>query len=94
MAGSRVVFCRLKSDYSYSNTIVYNNFPWPSPTDEQREKIEKTAHAILDARALYPTSTLADLYYHLTMPPELLKAHIQNDKAVMQAYYFSIKDTS
>lgn len=94
MAWTRVVCGRLKSDYSYSNTIVYNNFPWPTPSGEQREKIEKTAQAILDARALYPNSSLADLYDPITMPPELLKAHVQNDKAVMQAYGFSIKDTS
>ena len=73
MAWTRVVCGRLKSDYSYSNTIVYNNFPWPSPTDEQKEKIKKTAQAILNARALYPNSSLADLYDPLTMPPELLK---------------------
>jgi hypothetical protein len=94
MAWTRVVCGRLKSDYSYSNTIVYNNFPWPSPTDEQREKIEKTAQSILDARALYPDSSLADLYDPLIMPPELKKAHTANDKAVMQAYGFSVKDTS
>lgn len=94
MAWTRVVCGRLKSDYSYSNTIVYNNFPWPTPSGEQREKIEKTAQAILDARALYPNSSLADLYDPITMPPELLKAHVQNDKAVMQTYGFSIKDTS
>ena len=81
----------LKSDYSYSNTIVYNNFPWPSPTDEQKEKIKKTAQAILNARALYPNSSLADLYDPLTMPPELLKAHNANNRAVMEAYGFSTK---
>lgn len=88
MAWMRAVCGRLKSDYSYSNTIVYNNFPWPSPTDKQRETIEKTAQGILDARALYPDSSLADLYDPITMPPELLKAHRDNDKAVMQAYGF------
>ena len=88
MAWMRVVCGRLKSDYSYSNTIVYNNFPWPTPTDEQKAKIEQTAQAILDARALYPDCSLADLYDELTMPPELRKAHQANDKAVMQAYGF------
>ncbi len=88
MAWTRVACGRLKSDYRYSNTIVYNNFPWPSPTPEQRAKIEQTAQAILDARALYPDASLADLYDELTMPPELRKAHQLNDKAVMQAYGF------
>lgn len=92
MAWMRAVCGRLKSDYSYSNTIVYNNFPWPSPTPEQQAKIEQTAQAILDARALYPDSSLADLYDPVLMPPELLKAHRENDKAVMQAYGFPIKD--
>lgn len=94
MAWMRVVCGRLKSDYSYSNTVVYNNFPWPTPTDQQKVKIEQTAQAILDARALYPDSSLADLYDELTMPPELRKAHQQNDKAVMQAYGFDIKTTT
>lgn len=71
-----------------SNTIVYNNFPWPTPTDAQKAKIEKTAHGILDARALYPESSLADLYDELTMPIELRNAHRANDKAVMEAYWF------
>ena len=93
MAWVRVVCGRLKSDYSYS-PAVYNNFPWPEPTNEQREKIEKTAQAILDARALYPNASLADLYDELTMPPELRKAHQANDRAVMQAYGFSVKDMS
>ena len=92
MAWMRAVCGRLKSDYSYSNTIVYNNFPWPTPTDQQKAKIEQTAQAILDARALYPDSSLADLYDEVTMPPELRKAHQANDKAVMQAYGFPIKD--
>ena len=93
MAWMRVVCGRLKSDYSYSNTIVYNNFPWPEVSDEQREKITATAQAILAARALYPDSSLADLYDELTMPPELRKAHQQNDRAVMQAYGFPITMT-
>ena len=88
-------FCgRLKSDYRYSKDVVYNDFPWPEPTAEQKEKIEQTAQGILNARNLYPDSSLADLYDPLTMPPELQKAHTANDKAVMQAYGFSIKDTS
>ena len=91
MAWMRAVCGRLKSDYSYSNTIVYNNFPWPNPTEEQKTKIEQTAQAILDARALYPDSSLADLYDELTMPVELRKAHQDNDRAVMAAYSFPVK---
>ncbi len=86
MAWMRTVCGRLKSDYRITVTNVYNNFPWPTPTDAQRAKIEKTAQAILDARALYPDASLADLYDELTMPPELRKAHQENDKAVMAAY--------
>ena len=93
MAWMRVVCGRLKSDYDYSIKIVYNNFPWPTPTDQQKAKIEQTAQAILDARALYPGSSLADLYDELTMPPELRKAHQANDRAVMDAYGF-IKGTA
>lgn len=92
MAWMRAVCGRLKSDYSYSNTIVYNNFPWPTSTEAQRAKIEETAQAILDARALYPDSSLADLYDEVTMPPELRKAHQNNDRAVMAAYGFPVKD--
>ena len=92
MAWTRVVCGRLKSDYRYSKDIVYNNFPWCTPTEEQKAKIEKTAQGILDARALYPDCSLADLYDELTMPPELRKAHQENDKAVMEAYGFRIKD--
>ena len=88
MACMRAICGRLKSDYSYSNTIVYNNFPWPTPSEEQKAKIEQTAQAILDARALYPDSSLADLYDELTMPIELRKAHQANDVAVMAAYGF------
>ena len=91
MAWMRAVCGRLKSDYSYS-PAVYNNFPWPAPTDAQKEKIEQTAQAILDARALYLDSSLADLYDETTMPPELRKAHQMNDKAVMLAYGFSVRD--
>ena len=86
MAWMRVVAGRLKSDYRYSKDIVYNNFPWPTPTDEQKAKIEQTAQGILDARALYPDASLADLYDELSMPPELRKAHQENDKAVITAY--------
>ena len=94
MAWMRVVCGRLKSDYDYSIKIVYNNFPWPTPTEEQKAKIEQTAQAILDARALYPDASLADLYDESTMPSELRKAHQQNDKAVMRAYGFDIKTTT
>lgn len=87
MAWARVVSGRLKSDYRYT-PAVYNNFPWPTPTDEQKARIEQTAQAILDARELYPDCSLADLYDEATMPPELRRAHQQNDKAVMQAYGF------
>ena len=93
MAWMRAVCGRLKSDYRYSKDVVYNNFPWPSPTDEQKAKIEKTAQAILDARAKYPDSSLADLYDELTMPVELRKAHQDNDRAVMQAYGFPVKSS-
>ena len=89
MAWMRVVCGRLKSDYRYSKDIVYNNFPWPTPTEEQKSKIEQTAQAILDVRAKHPESSLADLYDEVTMPPELRKAHKENDKAVMQAYGFN-----
>ena len=86
-AWMRVVCGRIKSDFRYS-PATYNNFPWPTPTAEQKALIEKTAQGILDARALYSESCLADLYDELTMPPELRKAHQANDKAVMQAYGF------
>lgn len=92
MAWTRAVCGRIKSDYRYSKDVVYNNFPWPTPTDTQKAKIEQTAQAILDARARYPESSLADLYDELTMPPELRKAHQDNDRAVMQAYGFSVRD--
>ena len=92
-AWMRVVCGRLKSDYRYSNTIVYNNFPWCQPTEEQKARIEATAQAILDARAKYPDCSLADLYDEVTMPPELRRAHQENDRAVMAAYGFSTKMT-
>ncbi len=91
MAWVRAICGRIKSDYRYSNDVVYNNFPWCNPTDEQRSKIEQTAQAILDARALYPDCSLADLYDEVAMPPELRKAHQANDRAVMQAYGFDVK---
>ena len=116
MAWMRAVCGRLKSDYRYSNTIVYNNFPWPfsekqtdlfapngthqkakNVSSEQirvlKTKIEQTAQKILDARAKYPDSSLADLYDETVMPPELRKAHQENDRAVMQAYGFTPKMT-
>ncbi len=93
MAWMRTVCGRLKSDYRYSKDIVYNNFPWCNPTPEQKAKIEKTAQAILDARALYPDCSLADLYDETTMPSELRKAHQANDFAVMAAYGFDRKIT-
>lgn len=94
MAWTKVVAGRIKSDFRYSNTLVYNTFPWPTPTDKQKAKIEKTAQAILDARALYPDSSLADLYDPLTMPKELLKAHQDNDRAVMEAYGLPVNGTT
>ena len=90
MAWMRAICMRMKSDYSYSRDIVYNNFPWPSPTEEQKVKIEQTAQAILDARALFPESSLADLYDEVAMPPELRKAHQANDRAVMEAYGWKV----
>ena len=86
MAWMRAVAGRLEMRYDYSIAIVYNNFPWPSPTSDQRARIEHTAQGILDARALYPESSLADLYDDLTMPAELRRAHQDNDRAVMAAY--------
>lgn len=89
MAWMRAIGGRIKSDYRYSKDIVYNNFPWPTPNEHQKVRIEQTSQAILDARALYPDSSLADLYDELTMPPELRKAHQANDRAVMDAYGFT-----
>lgn len=91
MAWMRVVCGRLKSDYRYSKEQVYNPFPWPKPSDNQRKKIEDTARAILDARAKYPQSSLAELYDEVTMPIALRKAHQDNDHAVMQVYGFDVK---
>ena len=90
-AWMRVVCGRLKSDYRYSKDIVYNNFPWPSVSEQQRQKIEQTAQAILDAREKYAEASFADMYSHLILFPELLKAHRANDAAVMQAYGFDLK---
>lgn len=92
MSWMRAVCGRLKSDYRYSKDVVYNNFIWCEPTPEQKAKIEQTAQGILDARALYPDSDLAELYDEVLMPPELRRAHQLNDKAVMTAYGFT-KDT-
>ena len=94
MAWTRTVCGRIKSDYRYSNDVVYNNFPWPEPTPEQKARIEQTAQAILDVRAKYPDSSLADLYDDLVMPADLRKAHQDNDRAVMAAYGFSVKETT
>jgi hypothetical protein len=91
MAWMRIVCGRLEMRYRYSKNIVYNNFPWPTPTEEQKAKIEQTAQAILDARAKYPDCSLADLYDEVTMPPELRRAHQDNDRAVMAAYGFDSK---
>lgn len=89
MAWMRAIAGRLKSDYRYSAKIVYNNFPWPNPSPKQKQKIEQTAQAILDARCKYPDSSLADMYgEQMYLFPELLKAHQENDKAVMEAYGF------
>ena len=93
MAWMRIVCGRLKSDYRYSNSVVYNNFPWPSPTEEQRQRIEQTAQGIISARENNPGVCLADLYDPVYMPPNLHKAHQENDRAVMQAYGFSVKST-
>ena len=88
MAWTRAVCGRLKSDYRYSATVVYNNFPWPTPTDAQRAEIERTARGILDARALYPDESLAALYDELVMPQKLRDAHRRNDAAVERAFGF------
>ena len=92
MAWMRAVCGRMKSDYRYSKDVVYNNFPWPEVDEDTKRKIEQSAQTILDARALYPDASLADLYDSLAMPPELRKAHQQNDIAVMKAYGFIKKD--
>lgn len=94
MAWMRAVCGRLEMRYRYSNDIVYNNFPWLNPTEAQKAKIEQTAQVILDARKLYPKSSLIDMYDELFMPTELRKAHQRNDRAVMDAYGFDVKTMS
>jgi hypothetical protein len=86
MTWMRYVCGRLKSDYRYSKNIVYNNFPWPTPTGKQKSAIEEAAQAILDTRTEFPESSLADLYDPVAMPPKLTKAHQKLDKAVEKAY--------
>lgn len=86
MAWMREIAGRIKSDYRYSKDIVYNNFPWPQPTDQQRQKIERSAQAILDARTKFPDATLAVMYSKLDYFVELKEAHQANDRAVMEAY--------
>jgi hypothetical protein len=87
MAWVKTVSGRLGTSFRYSNDIVYNNYPWPeNPTDKQVKLIEEKAQKVLDARAEFPTSSLADLYDPLTMPPTLVKAHNELDKAVDLAY--------
>ena len=94
MAWMRVVAGRLETRYDYSINIVYNNFPWPNPTEEQKARIEQTAQAIIDARAKYPDCSLADMYGDkMYLFPELFAAHQNNDRAVMQAYGFPVKST-
>ena len=88
MSWMRAVAGRLKSDYRYSGSVVYNNFVWCEPTDAQRRAIESTAQKILDVRAKYPDATFAELYDELTMPADLRKAHRANDAAVAAAYGF------
>ena len=90
MAWMRAICGRLKSDYRYSKDVVYNNFIWPVLSEKSKVQIEKTANLILEARQLYPNSSLADLYDDLTMPIELRKAHQENDIAVMNAYGFKV----
>lgn len=86
MAWVRIVAGRLKSDYSYGTTTVYNTFPWCEPTDKQRRTIEATAQKILDVRAKYPDATLADLYDEFSMPKDFRDAHRKNDFAVARTY--------
>ena len=93
MAWMRMVAGRLEMRYRYSKDVVYNNFPWPTPTEAQRAEIARTAQGILDARALYPDSSLADLYDDVLMPREIREAHRANDRAVMRAYGFDLKMT-
>jgi len=94
MAWMRYTCGRLKSDYRYSKDIVYNNFPWPNPTNKQKTEIEKLAQNILDTRSKFPKSTLANLYDPILMPPELAKAHLKLDKAVENAYGHNFENDS
>jgi len=94
MAWMRTIAGRLKSDYRYSSSIVYNNYPWPKINDETKNEISETAKKILDVRKKYKNSTLGDLYNELIMPVELRKAHQENDKAVMTAYGLPIGKTT
>lgn len=94
MSWMRAVAGRLEMRYRYSKNIVYNNFPWPVLDDYHKRRIEKSAQMILDSRAIYPSSSLADLYDELTMPPELIKAHQENDARVMKAYGFDWENMS
>lgn len=94
MAWMRFFAGRLESRYRYSNTIVYNTFPWPQVTPSEKKKIVSTAQSILDARSLYPDSTLSDLYDKVTMPVELRRAHQKNDIAVMRAYGLEVGPTT
>ena len=87
-AWMRVVCGRLKSDFRYSKDIVYNNFPWPNVSDNQKTKIEETAKLILSAREKYPEASMADFYSNIILFPELMKAHRANDAAVLEAYGF------
>ena len=91
MAWMRAVCGRLETRYRYSNSVVYNNFPWPQPTEEQMFYIEKTAQTIIDVRKQFPDDNLADLYDPVFMPVELRRAHQENDRAVMEAYGFPVK---
>lgn len=94
MAWMRTVAGRLELRYNYSATVVYNTFPWPKIKKEQKNKIEKTAQKILEARTLYPESSLSDLYDEIAMPVELRKTHQANDRAVMEAYGMKVGDTT
>ena len=93
MSWTRAIAGRLKSDFNYSNVVVYNNFPWPTPTDEQKALIEQTARGILDIRSKHPDKCLADLYDSDKMPADLKAAHEANNKAVMDAYGFPYEMT-
>lgn len=88
MAWMRAVAGRLEMRYRYSASIVYNNFPWVNLSNEKKERLTVTGNEIIRARDLYSDWSYADLYNELTMPPELRKAHQENDKAVMEAYGF------